>query len=428
MSTVKNIFFMGSSTAIRLGCGMLTFIVMARLLGPEQFGVTMLWLSVATLVSMVANFGLTPYLLKEIGANPHNADEIMNQAFSIRLLLSALVISISLCGLVWVSSEQRIVCFVLLLAMLFDTITEFLNVGFRATNRFSAETRIAVITALLQFLVISTLLYLLDRTAIVAGIGFMFSRFVTTLLTWNSQRKYFRNLKPVKFKETIVCIRKTYAYAIDYCLQSLFGQIDSVILNHFVGPAAVGVYQAGMRIFMGAAQAAPVLANVFLPKASALATRDCKSAEFSIEVKRIQLAFVLLGAAFGFSMAVFNDVIVDFMFGVDFSDLKVLFPWLGFLFFLRFFASAWGMILTSAGMQLFRTVINAVQWGVSLSLVPFLVVNYGVIGWVITISIGQFILGVGYMIKGCTLVKPTKVLLFLSISSFFMFIPFLRLG
>lgn len=97
---------MGSSTAIRLGCGFFSFVVMARFLGPELFGTVMYWLSVATIVSMVANFGLTPYLLKEIGASPEKSHHMMNRVFSVKLLLSFFIVLISFCATFYIKNAS----------------------------------------------------------------------------------------------------------------------------------------------------------------------------------------------------------------------------------------------------------------------------------------------------------------------------------
>lgn len=426
MSTIRNVLFMGTSTVIRLGCGMLTFVVMARQLGPEMFGIVMFWLSVSTLITMVANFGLTPYLLREMGANPSQADDVMNQVFAVKLLLSGIVIAGCAISLLLISEIQRLVFVFILFALLFDSITEFLNVGFRATNRFSVETKIASVTALSQFIIISLLLYLL-QSIYVAAFGFMISRAITMIFTWVAQKSYFTKLRPSNLKDTLACIRKTVAYAIDYFFQSLFGQIDSLVLNFFLGPSAVGLYQAGMRVFMGGAQAAPILANVFLPKASAVALSNDQG-KFAEEVKNIQLVFILFGLGFGLSLAGLSYYIVKYLFGESFSALETLFPWLGFLFFIRFFASAWGMVLTAAGFQSYRTILNAIQWVICLLMVLVMVPKYGTIGWVICVSAGQLILGCGYCVKGITLVKPTKAMVLLTMSGFLFFIPFLKMA
>lgn len=396
MSLVRNIAFMGSSTAMRLGFGLLTFIVMARLLGPERFGVVMLWLSVATIATLAANFGFTPYLLRQIGVEPENAKVVMSEVLTAKLLLSTAVILLSLAGLFWVSDGSRLVFIALLVALLADSMTEFLNVGFRATNRFAAEARLASVASALQFAVVAGLTWL-DPRAESAAIAFMLSRLVVTAITWRAQRQYFTGLRCSSLAAGIRRIRDAVAFATDFGLQSLFGQIDSVVLNHFAGSATVGVYQAGMRLFNGGAQAAGILANVFIPRAAG-AAKD--SVKLNLEATRIQWAFVTFGLGFGLFLAFSADIVVKVLFGPAFSDLTLLLPWMGALFFVRFVAASWGVILTSAGEQVFRAVVNLTQWFVVLASAAHSVPKWGAVGWIGCLLLGNTIIAVAYYIKG----------------------------
>ncbi|RZA04229.1 MAG: hypothetical protein EOO68_08680, partial [Moraxellaceae bacterium] len=91
MALIKNIALMGTSTAMRLSCGLLSFVVMARLLGPDQFGILMLCFSAAGLLALLSNYGFAPYLLREIGANPGAAVSLMSEVLTAKIILSLVV-------------------------------------------------------------------------------------------------------------------------------------------------------------------------------------------------------------------------------------------------------------------------------------------------------------------------------------------------
>lgn len=396
MSLFKNIVLMGTSTAMRLGFGMLTFVAMARMLGPEPFGLFMLWLSVATLLSLLANFGLATYLLKEIGAAPETAEQVMSEVLTAKLILSTGVLLISAITDIWIDSSSRPLLTLLIFALLADSLTDFLNVGFRATNRFADEARIASIVSIFQFIIVIIPLWI-HNDVLIASISFLCSRIVVLLLTWFTQRRYFSAIHPSPIKRGLVRIKIATAYAADFCLQSLFGQIDSVVLNYFTSPVSVGLYQAGMRIFNGGAQAAGVMANVFLPRAAAVAADPIK---LNSESLRIQWAFMLFGLIFGLALAVFSKFIVQTLYGPAYYELTTIMPWIGFLFFVRFFAASWGVILTSAGAQHFRAAINLIHWPIVLLLATQLIPKYGTIAWIWCLIIGNIFISIAYSIKG----------------------------
>ena len=113
-SAIRNLFSMGVSTGVRLAFGMLSFVVMARALGPTEFGQMMIWLSICTLLALIANFGLAPYLLREIGIAPRNSNALMGEVLTAKLLLSGVVLLIAVCGALWVETASLPVFFLLL--------------------------------------------------------------------------------------------------------------------------------------------------------------------------------------------------------------------------------------------------------------------------------------------------------------------------
>lgn len=408
---------------MRLGFGLLTFVVMARLLGPDAFGQVMLWLSVATLLTLIANFGFTPYVLREIGVRPAGALQVMSEVLAAKLLLTASVVLIGLAMLVWMQPETRILFGALLVAALADAMTEFFNVGFRATNRFADETRLASVASFLQFAIVSGAVWWASDALVAAG-AFMVSRLIVLVMTCFSQARYFAGLSVGSIASGLERIRAVFAYAIDFGLQSLFGQVDSLVLNFYVGPAAVGLYQAGMRLFNGGAQAANVLANVFLPRAARVANDAQK---FGIESARVQWTFVAIGLCFGLLLAIAAEPLVMILFGRSFKGLIDVLPWLGLLFFVRFFAASWGVVLTSAGQQKFRAVANFAQWIVVLGCAALVVPRWGVVGWVWSLVLGNLVLSIAYCGKGMRIAQVTRTQPICAGLASLTFLPFLHL-
>lgn len=425
MSVARNLALMGTSTVMRLGFGMLTFVVMARLLGPTQFGVMMLWMAVATLLAMIANYGLTPYLLREIGARPVDAGRVMAEVLSAKLVLSAGVLLLGCLSLPWLEPTARSVFLLLLCAQLADALTEFFNVGFRATNRFAAETKLASMAVLLQCALV-TLALCWMATPVVAAVAFFVSRLAVLFMTWSAQRGYFAALRPAPVGTALQCIRSTKPYALDFGLQSLLGQVDSVVLNHFVGTAAVGIYQAGMRLFNGGAQAAAVLSSVFLPRAAAAAEVQDAGRSLRRESSRVQWAFVGFGLLFGLALCGLAEPVVGLLFGAQYLGLVDVLPWFGLLFFVRFFASSWGVLLTSAGAQRFRAAVNAMHWVIIGALSLVLVPRLGVIGWLVCLIVGNALLAAAYVWRGRQLSGAGWPQPALAVLALVAFLPFLQ--
>lgn len=422
MALKKNLTLMGVTTAVRLGAGLLTFTVVARILGPESFGILMLWLSVSILLSLITNFGLTTYLIREIGANPGSAELIINEGLTGKLLITAVVF---VCATVaaWgfgIEAKQIFLC--LLVAAIADTFSEFLNAGFRARDRFDVETRIATITSLAHAVIVVSAVFIYPSVE-VAAFAYAVSRVVILAITVPAVARYFGAPRLGGFRASLARLRKVVSYAVDFGFQSLFGQIDSIVLNHFIGPAAVGLYQAGMRVFHGGSTVVQVLANVFLPRA---AGKERNVDEFRRESKRIQIAFLSFGAFFGIALGVFSESIVNVLFGSAYQDLVKLFPLFGLLFFVRFAAAAWGIVLTAAGEQRFRTYATVIHWILIAGIATILVPRMGIVGWLISLIIGNVVLGAMYAFRGAKRVDSPWVTVGVTALGGIAFVPFLH--
>lgn len=422
MALKQNLVLMGTSAAVRLGAGLFTFSVLARLLGPESFGVLMLWFSVAVLLSLLTNYGLTPYVLREIGAAPAAAESIINEGWTGKLVLAGGVLSGAVAAAWSFGIEPKLVFLCLLAAAVADTFSEFLNAGLRARDRFDVETRIATITSLSHAVIVAGAVFLYP-TVEAAAFAYLVSRLTVLALTLPAVARHFAAPRLAGLGASFARLRRSVSYAIDFGFQNLFGQLDNVILNYFLGPAAVGIYQAGMRVFQGGIQAATVLSNVFLSRASAANATSMES--FTAENHKMQVTFILVGVGLGLIMAAFPDPIVSVLFGESYLPLVELMPLFGLLFFLRFAAGAWGVVLTAAGEQAYRTKLGILFWVVAIPLAAWLVPLHGSRGWLIALCIGTGLLIVGYGMRGRLYLNTSWSTAGLSMLGGMAFLPFI---
>lgn len=421
---LQNIGWMSASTFLRMASGLLTFVIVARILGPEQFGTYMLWMAIASLLGLIVNFGFTPLVLREIGASPDLTKSLMSEVLTARALLaSALLAVVSVIAAFWLDDLGSFLLLALLLAMIADAMTDLFNVGFRATNRYSLETRIATGTSAMQLLAVSSIVWIWS-TLEAAALAFLVSRLATLALTWVVQRRYFNGIALISVRLAWQRIHRSFSYAADFGLQNLFGQIDSLVLHHFLGPIAVGLYQAGIRIFNGVAQIANVLANVFLPSAARAASEP---EVFAREALKIQCLFIVSGLVFGLIMTLGAEWIALTLFGSDFAELANILPWLGILFFVRFCAASWGILLTATGQQRYRALMNGIQWLCVLALAPFIVPVWGITGWAICVLAGNLFLLIAYAIRGRSFVGRAFWQPVVAYSSCLLFLPHLKI-
>lgn len=424
MALKKELALMATTSALRMGAGLIALSMVARTLGPTEFGVLALWISVSALTTVLTNYGMTPYILKEAAANPAGARCIIAEAFGGKLVLTIPVLISTAITVVVCSQTPAIVITMLMVAALADCFSEFFSAGFRAVKRYEVETKIATVGSISHAVIVAGMV-LAFRTVEAAAMGYGLSRSVNLALTMKIACNIFGPLPLPSWKAIAIRLHSASAYALDFALQSLFGQVDSLILNSMVGLRAAGIHQAGMRVYQVGAQAAPILANVFLPRASAAGGSGYREAN---EVRRIQLTYLGVGAFFGLGMAILAEPVVQILFGRQYNGLIELLPLFGFLFYLRFVSGAWGILLTAAGMQNQRTIISLVHWSLVALAAWHLVPTYGNFGWLSSLCIGSGAQAAIYAVACRNVIDRNSIYIACAAAGMLLFAPFIPVG
>ncbi len=393
MALIKHLSLMSVSVGARMAAGIVSLPIVARALGPESFGHLMLWLSTAGLLCILNNFGLGTYLLREVGRYPERAALLFSDAFIAKIILTIGVILASFVVFPILLKCSWAIFPLIVGAMLGESFTEFFSIGFRASGNFNIDARLSVVAALLYSFGVGLAAWL-TKSLFIVVVAYFITRLIVTLITWHQLSSVLRGIAPSSIKEGFNQIRLTKSYAYDAALGALFGQVDAVILNFYTNPVILGIFQAGMRLFMAAMQAAAVLTNVFLPRMAAAKIEGIEESHHENSISELVFlgTAVLIGLVFTYA----GPQIVGVLFGQKFEALKLLMPWFGLLFFVRMWAACWGNLLTIDGKQHLRAIITALHWLVigllSVYLVPFL----GSVGWILALTIGTFFLAVVY--------------------------------
>jgi O-antigen/teichoic acid export membrane protein len=275
-----------------------------------------------------------------------------------------------------------------------EVISDTFYVAYRAIGHYARESQLAACAASTQLAFVTAAVITNQNTETIALVH-LAGKIVQLILILPVSRRTFGKFLLIKSIYTAYKLAiRAKAYAIDNLLGSAFGNIDSIVLRAFSGIDVVGIYQSGMRIFQGGAQAAPILANVFLPEMAKQAFCEEKKSRTALFV---QASFLTYGLIFGIVLAYFPDQIVDAILGESYKQLAVLLPFFGFLFFIRFFAAAWGIILTATGHQGYRAKMTAIQLMFMLSLGSYLASSLHAQGWLIALILANLLLGILYM-------------------------------
>ncbi|SFU20031.1 oligosaccharide flippase family protein [Paraburkholderia aspalathi] len=391
---IRQLGLMTVTTGVRLGANFVTLAVIARILGANKFGILMIWSGVAGLLALLCNYGFTSYVLREVGRRPSSNVTIFSGVLSSKLIVACALISLSPIVLRYTSLHSWILFATLLCAALVDTFIEFFGATLRSVGKYATESKFSLLGAVLYGGTVTSVV-MLRRSELSAATAIVTARLVTAILFLLAVVRYLPGNLTVSPRRGVEFLKKARAYAFDFGLQGLFGQIDNVIIGFFLGASSVGIFQAGMKLTIGLLQVAPIFSSVFLPK---LSSKNLVPEEFKAELKRVQIAFFSVGGVSAAAMWLFSREIVDRTFGVQYASLEAILPWFGFLFVIRMIAAGWGLALTAVGLQSSRVAVGIANWIIAIGLAVILLPRFGIIGWLYSLLISNVFVAVSYVI------------------------------
>lgn len=391
---IRQLGLMTLTTGVRLGANFVTLAVIARILGTNKFGILMIWSGAAGLLALLCNYGFTSYVLREVGRRPSSNATIFSGVLSSKLIVACALITLSPIVLRYTSLHNWILFATLLCAALVDTFIEFFGATLRSVGEYATESKFSLLGAVLYGGMVTSVV-MLRRSEISAATAIVTARLVTAILFLLAVIRYLPGNLTLSPRRGVEFLKKARAYALDFGLQGLFGQVDNVIIGLLLGASSVGIFQAGMKLTMGLLQVAPIFSNVFLPK---LSSKGLVSGEFKAELKRVQIAFISVGGVSAGAMWLFSREIVERTFGIQYASLEAILPWFGLLFVIRMIAAGWGLALTAVGLQGSRVAVGIVNWIIAIGLAVILLPRFGVIGWLYSLLIANIFVAVSYVI------------------------------
>ena len=380
------------TTVVRLATGLVLFIVLAHVWGPERFGTFMYPFTIAGILVKVVDYGFLLQVTRDVGRDLSTAHATMSRANGAKLLLAVPAASVAYVISVLLPGGEG---FGPLLAILFvDAVANsfllLLNVPLRAQRRFDEEARIAALGNALVFSAVATAV--LMGAGPLAAAGVMAScRAISLLFSWGAYRRLVGRAPDaiVERASLRTSLWKGLPFGVHATVGTLNMQVDTLMVQHFLGAGSVGLYQAGIRILLGSLLVADALNGVYL---SAMARSSHDRVALNRLGERMTRQLLTVGLfGFGCILAV-GPLVVRLLFGGRYDALAPLLPLFGLLAFIRYGGVSYGTLLTLADRQTVRVLAVCGVMVLGLALNALLIPRFGLTGAVIASITGHLVL------------------------------------
>lgn len=344
---IENIGWLSAEKILRMVLGLLVSVLLARYLGPTNFGIISFAISLVVLLSSFIHLGLGGLVVRDILNFPEQQDVTLGTTFTLKIICG-LVIFLSIGTLCFYDffeyNESWVIFFVStsLIFRPFETIDFWfqsrVRVKFSVYAKSLAFIVASVVNIILIFikapLVAFAVVYAVEVTLEALFLVLLYSRINQSILKWRA--------KLPKAKELL---SQSWMLILSGLFATVYLKIDQIMLKFMIGNEEVGIYAIAAQLSE---------AWYFLPSALAMsvypALIKCKKVDEEVYRQKLQNIFdILFASAFIVALVVTftSGPLIKFLYGDTFlrsSQILKIHIWAGIFIFMRALFSKWIII------------------------------------------------------------------------------------
>ena len=391
---ISNIATLFTGSAIAQGLTAITFILTARILGPEQYGQYTASMTLAIFCSIVFSLGLNLWLLQEGGRRSSQIGNLIGSVLFIKILLGLvyLMLMIVLASLINNSSLPanlvRLSALIVWLHNLFVTSLTAFKAVLRNKTTAVLETVLATVILFFTLILIASNVgkaanYMQMRAII------LFFSFLVALLLVKVLLQSNSSWITAKF-----VLSKTPPYAASEFLAWMYMRVDVLIIAIMLDEYAVGLYAPAAGIIIALYLLPSAINFVFIPVLSKLFATNIRQGWLT--AKRLIILLVIVGFSL-FIAVLFGAKYFVLLLGSSFAGSQVVLQILSIILFIHSISFGLAAILVANNQQTQRSIIQAITVAINIGLNLIVVRRVGIYGVAYVYVITEVILLVGYL-------------------------------
>lgn len=372
----------------RMIIAMIIGILVARYLGPEQFGLLNYVISFVGLFGIIATLGINNIVVKKLVVNPAEKNVLLGTAFIIRVIGSILLMIVLTLFIQFTSNDSTTNMYIYILAfstviLSFNVIDLYFQSEIKSKLVAISNLIALVITSLIKIVLIIyqaplfyfVIMILVDSLLLALSLIYFYYKDNNKIKEW-----YFdKDKAKILLKEGFPLVLAAFA-------MSIYLKIDQVMIKELLGNTAVGYYAAAVRL-SEALYFIPIAISISLFP-SIIKTKE----NSDIYKKRIQALFsflIWLAIIIAIPMTFLSNYIINILYGEAYQEagnVLMIHIWAAVFVFLGEASSRWFINENLQKLLFYRTIFGAI---LNIILNYYLIQMYGIYGAAIATIISQ---------------------------------------
>jgi len=390
--TLINIAAIFSGRVVGKLLAMIIGIILARYLGPENYGKYSFATSICFIFMVFSDFGMDDLLVRDISADRSMADRSFGASLVVKTFMA--VVSIALLwftlSLMHYSKEMIIYSMVFAIHIIFIVQINTINSIFRANERMEYSACIIIINGILGLSFISCLVYLnqsllfiIFSRVVVFSLSFLISLYLITKVITRPNFNF-----NVSF--LIEIAKKSFPFLTIGLINTLTLKFDILMLSKMKGEVYVGYYAAAANdlffsLFIIPGTVTTVVYPIFSRQYRNAKNNLRESINFTIKL------LTIIGVPLCIGAFILADQIIYFLFGPQYQNSIIVLRIIAFAISFMFIREPFGFGIAAIGKEKMLMWMNFLSLVLNIMLNIILIPLYSHVGAAIT-SVGCIIL------------------------------------
>lgn len=356
-------------------------IIIARFLGPDNFGIFSYGLSFVWLFLFISDFGFTEIFIRDVSRDKSLLKGYVNNILGLKMIIgpAVLLVIFFLAERLHSDAGKFRICLILGLSAVFDSFVYFFRSVFRVRGTIEKEAVLIAIEAVLKlgavYLMIKSRLDV--QSAVLISYAFLAASLLNLLINASVFRTVCGSFR-LSFNKGLSArlLKNSFPFTLVYILSLINFRIDILMLSFKLGDTAAGWFSANYKLLEQLFLIPITLSYVYLPVFSRIAHSG--DALHNMASKTVKALFIL-GIAAPPLFYFLGRPIISAVYGARFAEAARYLPALSFSllpFFLKpviekvFYAMNKQFIilfiyLSGAALNVFLNCIAIPRWGIN---------------------------------------------------------------
>lgn len=384
-----NLFWAMTGKIVNMAGALLVGILVARYLGPSQYGLMNYVISYVTLFTIISNFGLDNIEIRELSRTPERKEYILGTCFRIRMFFATFALILVILSLILFNANTFTSCMILLYSVTlytgsFNIIRNYFTSIVKNEYVVKSEITRTVIGACIKVVLLwikAPLDYFIVATAfdtilVASGYCFSYKKTVGKVSEW----KYDKTIVPYYIRESFPLVLSGAAVIV-------YQRIDQVMIGNMINNASVGYFATAGKFLDLVLFLPMVLTQTITP----LLVKAKEKDKEEYERKKQQFVSIVVWISILLSVVVSLSAywLIYFTYGEKYLMAVPILQIMAFKTVGMALSSSSGQIIIMEHIQKWAFIRNLLGCLICIGLNFLLIPQYGVIGsaWVTIITV-----------------------------------------